>query len=686
MRPATVLLLPMLLSGCAATLPPASPVKAAAPQESAAPAPAPVLPPAPTTPRVAWPDVSKPLPTVGGGEKDAAVIVGLERYANVPGVPGAGRNAEDWYRYLTGSRGVSPAKVTLLKDKDGTLEKLRRFAQEAAAKVEPGGTLWFVFVGHGAPAKDGKDGLLVGYDVQQEADSLFSRSLPQSELVKALEAGAQARTVLVVDACFSGRARSGESLVPGLQPLIVLQPQAGASRTTVLSAARADQFAGPLPGAPRPAFSYLVLGGLRGWADRDADGQVGAAELVAYSQEALAALVKDRTQTPELSGPAATGLARAQEKGPDLAKLALAAAGGGDVTFADGVRAEVPEFRLGEGDFSEVNLAAEQALEAVLDVQEKKSAPPEAHEAAWCALAAVKEKNPYLAKAEEACGAWREYLAAVETLKGAVTKDLHTLLGYMRLKRKTAEDKLRVTDSFLRTYAPLAYTSQGKVGLAVREALLAGRSAELEAGIVSRRDERSGLARVWQPAPPPVENAPPAHTGFWMDRTEVTVRAYRACVQAGACVAPEEGVGCTWVPGDVRTDALPVTCATREQAESFCAWTSGRLPTLTEWRYAAQGGEDRPYPWGDAAPDEARAWFNRKPDVRQVGLAAAGASRWGVLDLAGNVSEFTRGERPKVVYAVGGSFRDSAEGVRADAAVQEDGFASRAHLGFRCVE
>jgi formylglycine-generating enzyme required for sulfatase activity len=256
----------------------------------------------------------------------------------------------------------------------------------------------------------------------------------------------------------------------------------------------------------------------------------------------------------------------------------------------------------------------------------------------------------------------------------------------MRLKRKTAEDKLRVTDSFLRTYAPLAYTAQGKVGVAVREALLAGRAAELEAGIVSRREARSGLTLVWQPAPPPVENAPSAHVGFWMQRTEVPVRAYRACVQAGACSAPEEGVGCTWVPGDVRADALPVTCASREQAEAFCAWTGGRLPSLGEWRYAAQGGEGRPYPWGEAPPDDARAWFNRKPDVRQVGLAAAGASRWGVLDLAGNVSEFTRGEGPRGVYAVGGSFRDGPEGVRADAALREDGFTRRAHLGFRCVE
>ena len=52
------------------------------------------------------------------------------------------------------------------------------------------------------------------------------------------------------------------------------------TNVTVLTAATADQVAGPLPGAARPAFSYLVLGGLRGWADSDHNGRVTAGETV----------------------------------------------------------------------------------------------------------------------------------------------------------------------------------------------------------------------------------------------------------------------------------------------------------------------------------------------------------------------------------------------------------------------
>lgn len=271
--------------------------------------------------------------------------------------------------------------------------------------------------------------------------------------------------------------------------------------------------------------------------------------------------------------------------------------GDDDVPFAGGVRAERPAFRLHEGDgpqgpgsggaTSAPGFSAQRALGAVLDVQEQQDATPESLARAWCALASVREQNPHQFRAEAACTGWRGYLVALATLRERVVGDAHTLLGYMRLGERTREEKLRAVHSFLRTYAPLAHTPPGKVGLAVREALLAGRLAELEVGPLSRREARSGLTRVWHPMPPAVENAPPAHTGFWMDAEAVTVRAYRACVRDGACSEPGSGAGCTWTPEARPADAMAVTCVARGQAEAYCAWTAGRLPTLLEWHSAA---------------------------------------------------------------------------------------------------
>src|SRR5579885_3914144 len=68
-----------------------------------------------------WPDLSSPPAAVGGGEKDAAVIVAAEDYAFVEPVPGAKRNADDWQAYLTATRGVPVDRVALLKDDDATV-------------------------------------------------------------------------------------------------------------------------------------------------------------------------------------------------------------------------------------------------------------------------------------------------------------------------------------------------------------------------------------------------------------------------------------------------------------------------------------------------------------------------------------------------------------------------------------
>ena len=275
-----------------------------------------------------WPDLSSPPKAIGGGERDAAVIVGAENYLKVEHVPGAKQNANDWQAYLTGTLKVPADRVTLLLDDDATNDAIRQAATEKAAQVGPDGTLWFVFIGHGAPSKDGKDGLLVGIDAQQKASSVYSRSFSRNELLGILAKGKQAKSVVLIDACFSGKSSSGQALVAGLQPLLTMRalPMGIDNRTILMTAGRSDQFAGPLPGGSRPAFSYLALGGLRGWA-ANAQGQVTASSLVNYIRGALS-LARDRTQTPELSTPetAAVVLGKGREAGPDLAKIQREAA------------------------------------------------------------------------------------------------------------------------------------------------------------------------------------------------------------------------------------------------------------------------------------------------------------------------------------------------------------------------
>jgi formylglycine-generating enzyme required for sulfatase activity len=97
-------------------------------------------------------------------------------------------------------------------------------------------------------------------------------------------------------------------------------------------------------------------------------------------------------------------------------------------------------------------------------------------------------------------------------------------------------------------------------------------------------------------------------------------------------------------------DERPMNCLSWPLAFAFCAWDDARLPTEAEWAFAAAGGaEQRPYPWGNAAPDAERASFGCNArggsdcvleDVLSVGQLPKGAGRWRHLDLAGNAGEW----------------------------------------------
>ena len=106
------------------------------------------------------------------------------------------------------------------------------------------------------------------------------------------------------------------------------------------------------------------------------------------------------------------------------------------------------------------------------------------------------------------------------------------------------------------------------------------------------------------------------------------------------------------VPGV--NDTLPMNCATWFEAMAFCIWDGGRLPTETEWNYAAAGGsEQRVAPWGGAI-DTTRASYGCQSgdsiadpgaplctfkDYTAVGSRPMGRGLWGHADMAGNVWE-----------------------------------------------
>jgi formylglycine-generating enzyme required for sulfatase activity len=125
---------------------------------------------------------------------------------------------------------------------------------------------------------------------------------------------------------------------------------------------------------------------------------------------------------------------------------------------------------------------------------------------------------------------------------------------------------------------------------------------------------------------------------FLMDKTPVKWSQFKKFAGAtGASLPPNP-------PYWGIHDDHPAVFVTWEEGKAYCEWAGGRLPTEAEREKAARGTDGRKYPWGDESPNPQRAvfrghWGNKATDP--VGTHPSGASPYGLLDMAGNVWEFT---------------------------------------------
>lgn len=97
------------------------------------------------------------------------------------------------------------------------------------------------------------------------------------------------------------------------------------------------------------------------------------------------------------------------------------------------------------------------------------------------------------------------------------------------------------------------------------------------------------------------------------------------------------------LPGD-----WPAAMISWDDAVAYCEWAGGgvRLPTETEWEFAARAGASTPYPWGDVI-DPSRANYLYSEEGRKVGrghrspVGSYAPNDWGIFDMCGNVCEWT---------------------------------------------
>jgi len=270
----------------------------------------------------ALPSIDAPHKTGQRVSGEAAVVIGLEDYFLLPDVPYARRDAEAFYDFLVYTRGVPAARVQLL-DGNPVKEQILAAVDQAAAEAGAGGTVWVYFAGHGAASPTTSERVLLGADVQADLAVFDARALPLATLREHATASG-AKAVLVMDACYTGQGRGGADLVPGKRfavPSYATTPASG--QVLEWSAASPSQWSGPLEGAQHGAFTYTVIGALRGWADGQLDdvrdGVVTAEEADLYVQEALRSLqVRDQRPVLATADPRSWSLSRGTEAAPQL--------------------------------------------------------------------------------------------------------------------------------------------------------------------------------------------------------------------------------------------------------------------------------------------------------------------------------------------------------------------------------
>jgi len=135
---------------------------------------------------------------------------------------------------------------------------------------------------------------------------------------------------------------------------------------------------------------------------------------------------------------------------------------------------------------------------------------------------------------------------------------------------------------------------------------------------------------------------------YYIDKFEVTNTQYAACVSAGACSVPQDIS--SWSHeiyyGNPDYDDYPVINVTWQNVYDYCSWVDKRLPTEAEWEKAAKDSNLQTFPWGEASVTCDLANYSEDfssqcvGDTIQVGSYLAGASPYGLLDMAGNVQEW----------------------------------------------
>jgi hypothetical protein len=240
-------------------------------------------------------------------ERDAvAVVIGIADYRSLPKAEYANDDARVFYDYAIRALGIKPENVKLLVDGDAEeAEILKTFRTWLPSRVKSTTDVYVYYSGHGLPTQDGQGLYLLPPRADREV--IDDTAIPFSKINAALQL-AKARSVTIfMDACYSGQARSGQTLVASARPISLrTENRLFPDGFTVITASQHDQISSSSPDLQHGIFSYYLMRGMEGDADANKDGKITLGEMQVYLSENVGrqAAMMSRKQEPQLIGDA----------------------------------------------------------------------------------------------------------------------------------------------------------------------------------------------------------------------------------------------------------------------------------------------------------------------------------------------------------------------------------------------
>lgn len=213
-----------------------------------------------------------------------AIVIGIEKYKNIPLAQYANRDAKFFYQYAKNSFGIKSENIKLLVDQDaGLVDMLSMLSIWLPNKINKGETDLVIFYsGHGLASSDGKDLFFLPHD--GNTDLLSKTALSRTEFFEQINELGPRKVTVFLDTCYSGLTRNKETLLASARPIrIQVKNELNVPENfTIFSASQLNEISSGIESVKHGVFSYYLMKGLEGKADLDQDNEVTNDELMNY--------------------------------------------------------------------------------------------------------------------------------------------------------------------------------------------------------------------------------------------------------------------------------------------------------------------------------------------------------------------------------------------------------------------